>query len=109
MADHVFTEGAFVVVDGSYGWHLSKITEVKKATIKIIGEGSFAYTRTINKAACRFVGTKEDATALYNRLTSSRSLCNDERRKSTERMEERDRKLIDDALIAASKSGGSDE
>lgn len=109
MAENVFTVGAFVVVDGSYGWHLLRITEVKKATLKAVDENWLSYTRTVNKAACRFVGTKEAATALHERLTSSRSLCNDEHRKSTKRMEERDRKIIADALIAASKSGGSDE
>lgn len=100
MSENTFTIGAFVVVEGSFGWHLLRITEIKKATIKAIEEHSFAYSRTISKATCRFVGTKEAATVLYERLTSSRALCNEERRKSSERREARDARLIVDALSA---------
>lgn len=99
MAENAFTVGAFIVVDGSFGWHLLKITEVKKATLKATEEGSrFGYARTINKASCLFVGSKDTASALCERLTSSRALCNEERRKSNERREERDKRLIADAI-----------
>lgn len=104
-----FNVGLCAVVQGIYGWVLCEITGVKKATIKAIELDGWGRTRTINKMDCRFVGVETAARALFSRLVSSNALCDDERLKSIVRRDARNDKLIADALIAASKSGGSDE
>ena len=87
-----WTEGEWIISRYIYGYRLSHI---ERETEKMFWTQD-NYSRRIDRKDVLFRGTQNKATALFERLKSSRVLAEDERKKAWDRHTERVKALLDE-------------
>lgn len=92
--------GDFAIVVGQFGWELIEVASTTARQFKGAKLGS-RYIRTIHIEDCKFFGGEAEARKLFERLTSSGALCDEEILRARERRNKRNAELIASAKSAA--------